>query len=127
MALSLTHAFVSAVADGGDASQVRPSNWNEEHAITAAANKLIGTDGSGDGAEIGVGAGLAVASSTLSLSPIADTAANIADAAAAINTTGKTLYKQVWDTTNNRLMVAVGTGATDLWWVADGSASVTPS
>ena len=35
--------------------------------------------------------------------------------------------KIITDTTNNRLMRAVGGGATDAWWVVDGSASVTPA
>lgn len=56
-----------------------------------------------------------------------DTAANIADIAAAINTTGKYSGKYVWDTTNNRLMRASGTTAASAWYVVDGSASVTPS
>lgn len=35
------HQFVSAVADGADATVVRPSNWNDEHytprTLTASA------------------------------------------------------------------------------------------
>ena len=34
MTISLTHKFVSTVPDGTDTSVVRPSNWNDEHAIT---------------------------------------------------------------------------------------------
>jgi hypothetical protein len=45
MALSVTHTFVSGVADGGDASLVQPSNWNATHTLTAALNKVLGTDG----------------------------------------------------------------------------------
>ncbi len=30
----VSHAFVSAAADGGDATLVRPSNWNATHGIT---------------------------------------------------------------------------------------------
>jgi hypothetical protein len=55
------------------------------------------------------------------------TAAQIADAAHAVNTANKTQFKAVWDTTNNRAMVATGTGTTSPWYVADGSASVTPA
>ena len=29
--MSVKHKFVSAKADGGDATLVRPSNWNDEH------------------------------------------------------------------------------------------------
>lgn len=54
------------------------------------------------------------------------TAASIAAVANAINTTNKAIGKVVFDTTNNRLMVASGTAAASPWYVADGSASVTP-
>lgn len=33
----ITHAFVSAIADGGDASLVQPSNWNAGHTLTGIA------------------------------------------------------------------------------------------
>ena len=42
MTLSLTHAFESAVSDGGDASLVRPSDWNEEHVFTMATARVLG-------------------------------------------------------------------------------------
>lgn len=58
---------------------------------------------------------------------ITETAANIAAVGNAINTTGKYIGKAVYDTTNNRLMIASGTAAASPWYVADGSASVTPS
>ena len=54
------------------------------------------------------------------------TAASIASISNAINTTNKFQGKQVWDTTNNRLMVAASGAAGGVWWVADGSTSVTP-
>ena len=54
-------------------------------------------------------------------------AANIAAIANAVNTTGKVAGKVVYDTTNNRLMVANGSAAADPWYVADGSAFVTPA
>jgi len=55
------------------------------------------------------------------------TAASIADIGNAINTTNKAIGEVVFDTTNNRLMVASGTAAASPWYVADGSASVTPA
>lgn len=54
-------------------------------------------------------------------------AAAIAAVGDAINTTDKVQGKVVYDTTNNRLMVASGAAAADAWYVADGSASVTPA
>jgi len=58
---------------------------------------------------------------------VEDTATNIASKTASINTVGKFAGKQVWDSTNNRLMRASGSLATDPWWIVDGSASVTPA
>jgi len=54
-------------------------------------------------------------------------AADIAAIANAINTTNKVLGKVIYDTTNKRLMIADGSAAVDPWYVADGSAFVTPS
>jgi hypothetical protein len=55
------------------------------------------------------------------------TAANIAAVGAVINTRNKLLGLAVYDTTNNRVMVASGSLAASPWYVADGSASVTPT
>lgn len=55
------------------------------------------------------------------------TAANIASIVATVNTSNKYYGKIVYDTTNQRAMVAQGPAAADLWWVIDGSASVTPA
>lgn len=50
MAVSLKHKFVSAKSDGGDTSLVRPSNWNDEHDLVLATNKLLGRATAGTGA-----------------------------------------------------------------------------
>lgn len=49
MALSLTHAFVSAKSDGADATLVRPSNWNAEHNLVCATGVILGRASSGTG------------------------------------------------------------------------------
>jgi hypothetical protein len=61
----------------------------------------------------------------LVLQSVADTA--IAAVGDVINTADKVQGKVVYDTTNNRLMVASGSAAAAPWYVADGSASVTPA
>jgi hypothetical protein len=68
MAVSLKHNFVSAVPDGGDTSLVRPSNWNDEHALTLGTGNLLGRSSSGTGVaeEISVGSGLSLSGGTLS-------------------------------------------------------------
>jgi hypothetical protein len=55
------------------------------------------------------------------------TAAEIADGNHAVNTENKAAGRVVWDTTNNRVMVASGTSQIAPWYVADGSVSVTPA
>jgi hypothetical protein len=49
MVLSLKHVFQSEKADGSDATIIRPSNWNEEHALTTAADTLLGRASGGAG------------------------------------------------------------------------------
>jgi hypothetical protein len=49
MTVSLKHTFQSAKTDSLDTSLVQPSNWNQEHVLTAAAGKVLGRDTSGDG------------------------------------------------------------------------------
>ena len=51
---------------------------------------------------------------------------DIADKTHALNTNGKYLGRRVFDTSNSRIMIALGPTATSKWQVADGSASVTP-
>jgi hypothetical protein len=68
MTVSLKHAFQSAKPDGADTSIVRPSDWNAEHVLTQATNKLLGRTSAGTGAteEIAAGSGLTLGSGTLS-------------------------------------------------------------
>jgi hypothetical protein len=54
------------------------------------------------------------------------TAAAIIAIANAINTTNKVAGKVVYDTTNNRIMIASGAVNNSPWYVADGSTFVTP-
>jgi hypothetical protein len=49
MTISLKHAFTSAIADGADASKVRASNWNAEHALTMATARVLGRLTAGGG------------------------------------------------------------------------------
>ena len=49
MTVSLKHTFTSAKTDSADVTLVQPSNWNQEHVLTAAAGKVLGRDTSGAG------------------------------------------------------------------------------
>lgn len=44
MTAGITHVFVSGIADGGDATLVRPSNWNAAHALTWSTASLAISD-----------------------------------------------------------------------------------
>lgn len=76
MTISVTHPFVSAIPDGGDATLVQPSNWNAGHTISQATARLLGrtTAGTGSTEEITVGTGLSLAAGALTctVSPVSD-------------------------------------------------------
>lgn len=59
MTLSTKHSKVSSIPDGADATLVRPSDWNAEHALTVAGPSILGktTAGAGAVAEIALPGG----------------------------------------------------------------------
>ena len=73
MAISLKHLFQSAKSDGADNTVVQPSDWNDEHVLTQATNRLLGRTTAGTGAteEIAPGTGITLSSATISVSPTA--------------------------------------------------------
>lgn len=60
MTVSLKHKFTSAKSDGLDTTIVRPSNWNDEHALVLDTDRLLGRDSptTGDVEEISVSGGV---------------------------------------------------------------------
>jgi hypothetical protein len=50
MTVSLKHKFTSAKSQGADATKVRTSNWNDEHDLTLATDRLLGRASAGAGA-----------------------------------------------------------------------------
>jgi hypothetical protein len=81
MTISLKHSYQSAVPDGGDTGLVQPSDWNAEHAITMATNKVLGRATAGTGAveelaitgsgSVAFGTAPTIASPTITTSPTA--------------------------------------------------------
>lgn len=45
--MAITHSFVSAKSDGGDATVVRPSNWNADHVVALTKTITAIIDGGG--------------------------------------------------------------------------------
>ena len=69
MTVSLTHTFVSTKPDNPGNDVVGSAEWNEEHVLTAATEKLLGTTAASTTVgEITIGSGLTLTSSTLSAS-----------------------------------------------------------
>lgn len=50
MTISVKHAFQSAKGDGTDATLVQPTNWNAEHTLLCATDRLLGRTTAGSGA-----------------------------------------------------------------------------
>ena len=67
MTVSLKHAFTSPKTDGVDATLVQPSNWNAEHSLQLATNRLLGrtTAGTGAAEEISVAGSLTLSGGVL--------------------------------------------------------------
>ena len=72
MTVSLKHTFTSAKTDSLDATIVQPSNWNAEHELTLATNKVLGraTAGTGAAEELSVGTALSVSGGTLAVTTV---------------------------------------------------------
>ena len=102
-----------------------------QDAATAADASATAAAGSATAAEASAGAAAVSASEAASaasaVAPAVATAAQIGSAGDVVNTVGKFVGRLVVDTTNNRMLYASGTSATAIWYVVDGSASITPA
>lgn len=78
MAVSLKHNFQSGKVDGVDASRIQPSNWNEEHVLTQATNRLLGRSTSGTGLTEEITPGTALQLSGGNLNVVLDTDGTLA-------------------------------------------------
>jgi len=73
MAVSLKHLFESGKSNGPDGTRVQPSNWNEEHVLTQATNRLLGRSTAGAGATEEITPGTALQLSGGDLNVVLDT------------------------------------------------------
>jgi hypothetical protein len=73
MAITVTHPFVSAIADGADATVVRPSNWNATHSLTGTVDVANG----GTGASTTAGAPFALKGANTDLTSVVLTSGTV--------------------------------------------------
>lgn len=52
--MAVTHSFVSAKSDGGDATLVKPSNWNADHVVHLVKTITAIIDGGGSAITTGI-------------------------------------------------------------------------
>ena len=72
MTVSLKHTFQSAKTDSADTTLIQPSNWNQEHELTLATNKVLGraTAGTGAAEELSIGTALSLSGGTLAVTTV---------------------------------------------------------
>jgi hypothetical protein len=73
MAVTVTHPFVSLVADGGDTTVVQPTNWNATHSLTGTVDVANG----GTGASTTAGAPFALKGVNTDLTSVALTTGTV--------------------------------------------------
>ena len=76
MAVTVTHPFVSLVADGGNTALVQPTNWNATHSLTGTVDVANG----GTGASTAAGAPFALKGANTDLTSVALTTGTISTA-----------------------------------------------
>ena len=115
MTVSLTHAFQSAKPDGSDSSLVQPSNWNAEHTLTMATDKLLGraTASTGAAEEIGIGTALSLSGGTLNVTnvPVANGGTGLSTVTAnnVILGNGTSAFQTVAPSTTGNVLTSNGT------------------
>jgi hypothetical protein len=68
MTVLVKHKFTSTVPDGQDPTLVQPSAWNDGHALTGGALRVMGFASDGTATDLALGASLTSDGSTLSVS-----------------------------------------------------------
>ena len=138
MTVSLKHTFQSAKDDSLDVTVIQPSNWNEEHELELATNKLLGraTAGTGAAEEIGIGTALSISGGTLAVTnvPVANGGTGAATLTGYVKGNGTSAFTAaasvpVGDISGTLPVASGGTGATTLTanavLVGNGTSAVT--
>lgn len=115
MTVSLKHTFASVKSDGTDASLVQPSNWNAEHTLSLATNKVLGraTAGTGAAEELSVGTALSISGGTLAVTTVpaanGGTGANTLAANNVLLGNGTSALQTVAPSTSGNILTSNGT------------------
>ena len=138
MTVSLKHTFQSAKDDSLDVTVIQPSNWNEEHELELATDKLLGraTAGTGAAEEIGIGAALSISGGTLAVTnvPVANGGTGASTLTGYVKGNGTSAFTAaasvpVGDISGTLPVASGGTGATTLTansvLVGNGTSAVT--
>ncbi len=121
MALTFTHPFVSAKADGADATLVQPSNWNANHLLAGGAKGdllvLDATQATGVNNVAAVAAGAYLRSNGVTTIPIWSTLIlpNAATQGDLLIATGANTIGSLADVAVGQVLVSGGGGAAPAW------------
>jgi hypothetical protein len=113
--------YLRTMVNGTETIQFRVQNG-----VTIGSVAPLGTNTLNVQAAIAVGSTVVVDASR-GIRHRSYTAAQLGDASNAVNTTDKVAGKTVWDSTNNRLLSAGGSGGTTAWYLSDGTVAITPA
>jgi WD40 repeat protein len=123
MTVSLKHTFQSVKTDSLDVTLVQPSNWNQEHDLTLATNKLLGraTAGTGAAEEISLGTAVSISGGTLAVTnvPVANGGTGASTLTGYVKGSGTSAFTAsatipVGDLTGTLPVASGGTGAATL-------------
>lgn len=91
MTIALRHAFQSNIADRDVNGYIKPSNWNDNHVLTLAPNKVVGRTSSGVGAaeEIGGDDGIEITGGAIRISAIPNVAGTYSNPEVTVNARGQ--------------------------------------
>jgi hypothetical protein len=106
--ISVTHTYVSSVADDGDSTLVGPNEWNDTHVIAMATGKILGRTTTGSGAVEEITPSSSFDLSTLALNLASTVTSGTVGSASFIPVLVYNQFGQLTSVTSTATAVAVG-------------------